>query len=73
MPIDPVCGMEVDENTGFRVEYGGKVYYFCSPGCKAEFEANPERYAGMGDMRHSHHEHSHRTHRRMHFMGGCHH
>ncbi|WP_048152363.1 YHS domain-containing protein [Palaeococcus ferrophilus] len=62
MPIDPVCGMEVDEGTGFRVEYKGRVYYFCSPGCKAEFEANPEKYVSVG---HSHH--------RMHHMGGCHH
>ena len=71
MPIDPVCGMEVDENTGLRVEYGGKVYYFCSPGCKAEFEANPERYAGMGSMGHSHH--SHHGHGMGHRRGGCHH
>ncbi|NJE04703.1 YHS domain-containing protein [Thermococcus sp. M36] len=72
MPIDPVCGMEVDENTGFKAEYGGKVYYFCSPGCKAEFEANPEKY--IGDMGgHSHHGHSHHSHHRGHRMGGCHH
>ena len=44
MPIDPVCGMEVGEETEFKVEYDGKVYYFCSPHCKAQFEANPEKY-----------------------------
>lgn len=44
MPIDPVCGMEVSEETEFKVEYGGKTYYFCSPHCKAQFEANPEKY-----------------------------
>lgn len=69
MPIDPVCGMEVSEDTEFKVEYAGKVYYFCSPGCKAEFEANPERYAGMESMGHSHH--SHGSHHRGHRMGGC--
>ncbi|WP_297071002.1 YHS domain-containing protein [Thermococcus sp.] len=75
MPIDPVCGMEVDENTRFKVEYSGKVYYFCSPGCKAEFEADPERYVRdmKGHSHHDHHEHSRRNHRGMHFMGGCHH
>ncbi|WP_297092384.1 YHS domain-containing protein [Thermococcus sp.] len=71
MPIDPVCGMEVDENTGLRVEYGGKVYYFCSPGCKAEFEANPEKYIGMEGMGHSHH--SRHGHGMGHRRGGCHH
>ncbi|KUH34533.1 hypothetical protein APY94_01565 [Thermococcus celericrescens] len=78
MPIDPVCGMEVDENTGLKVEYGGKVCYFCSPGCKAEFEANPEKYIGMESMGHSHHSHGGHTHSRhghgmRHRRGGCHH
>ncbi|WP_297504003.1 YHS domain-containing protein [Thermococcus sp.] len=78
MPIDPVCGMEVDENTGLRVEYGGTVYYFCSPGCKAEFEANPEKYIGVEGMRHSHHSHGSHAHSRHgygmgHRRGGCHH
>jgi len=68
MPIDPVCGMEVDENTGLRVEYGGTVYYFCSPGCKAEFEANPEKYIGVEGMGPSRHGYG-MGHRR----GGCHH
>lgn len=44
---DPVCGMDVDPGkAGARkVEYRGKTYYFCSDGCKANFEKNPERYA----------------------------
>ncbi|ASJ12668.1 YHS domain-containing protein [Thermococcus thioreducens] len=71
MPIDPVCGMEVSEDTGLKVEYGGKVYYFCSPGCKAEFEANPKKYAGTEGMGHSHR--SRHGHHRGHRMGGCHH
>ncbi|AMQ19610.1 YHS domain-containing protein [Thermococcus peptonophilus] len=69
MPIDPVCGMEVGEDTSFKVEYRGRMYYFCSPGCKAEFEANPKKY--VWDVEDSpHHGHSHR---RMQRMGGCHH
>ncbi|NJE76153.1 YHS domain-containing protein [Thermococcus sp. ES12] len=68
MPIDPVCGMEVSEDTGLKVEYGGKVYYFCSPHCEAQFEANPEKYVKDEGMRqghgmHSHgHEHGHKRH-----------
>ena len=28
-----------------RVSYQGKTYYVCCSGCKAEFDANPEKYA----------------------------
>lgn len=46
MAIDPVCDMEVDEATApANSEYRGKTYYFCAPGCKKEFDANPEQYA----------------------------
>ncbi len=45
MAIDPICKMEVDEaTTKFTSEFKGKTVYFCAPGCKAEFEANPEKY-----------------------------
>ncbi len=38
-------GMEVDEEaTDLKVEYKGKIYYFCAPGCKAQFEEDPEKY-----------------------------
>lgn len=42
---DPVCGMEIerDEAVG-TYEYKGKTYYFCAPGCKREFEKEPEKY-----------------------------
>ncbi len=45
---DPVCGMTV-EVAGARhtVEHGGRDYYFCCPGCKREFEAEPEKYASL--------------------------
>lgn len=49
MAIDPVCGMEVDEKTApAKAEYGGKTYYFCAPGCKEEFEENPEEFIDEG-------------------------
>jgi len=46
MAKDSICGMEVDPKVaaGSSV-YGGKTYYFCSPGCKAKFDKNPAKYA----------------------------
>ena len=42
--LDPVCGMTVDPATARSVEYGGKVYYFCSEGCRTSFVADPAKY-----------------------------
>jgi YHS domain-containing protein len=37
--------MEVDEKTAkWKSTYQGKTYYFCAPGCKAEFDEEPEKY-----------------------------
>jgi YHS domain-containing protein len=37
--------MKVDEKTAKLVsEYKGKTYYFCAPGCKKAFDADPEKY-----------------------------
>ena len=42
---DPVCGMSVDRaSTSHVVKHGGENYYFCSNGCQAKFEADPEHY-----------------------------
>ncbi len=46
MPKDVVCGMEVGEDTKFKAEYKGKIYYFCCEHCLKEFQSNPEKYAG---------------------------
>lgn len=47
MPTDPVCGMQVDPNHAAGTsEYNGTVIYFCSPGCKQQFDQEPKRYAG---------------------------
>jgi Cu+-exporting ATPase len=43
-PIDPVCGMTVDPATPLRHEHAGTMYYFCAPGCRDRFRADPERY-----------------------------
>jgi RND family efflux transporter MFP subunit len=43
---DPVCGMDVDPKApdAIKSEWGGKTYYFCSPKCKKDFEADPHKY-----------------------------
>jgi YHS domain-containing protein len=38
--------MEVDEKSAkWTSEYKGRKYYFCAPGWKRKFDANPEKYA----------------------------
>ncbi len=45
MAIDPVCKMQVDEQKHAGTsDYKGKTYYFCAPGCKRKFDADPEKY-----------------------------
>ena len=45
MQRDPVCQMDVDEQTAAgHSTYQGKTFYFCSPGCREEFEEDPGRY-----------------------------
>ncbi|TSJ61079.1 heavy metal translocating P-type ATPase [Starkeya sp. 3C] len=47
MAKDPVCGMDVDPHTvTLKAEHKGITYYFCSPGCRTKFIANPEKYLG---------------------------
>ena len=45
---DPVCGMklgeEVVQGLAYKSSYKGKLYYFCSEGCKQSFDRDPERY-----------------------------
>jgi uncharacterized protein len=41
---DPVCGMTVDHRTAETSEHRGRRYVFCGSGCRAKFEADPERY-----------------------------
>lgn len=41
---DPVCGMNVTEQSPNVLQHEGKPVYFCSAGCKAKFEANPDKY-----------------------------
>jgi xanthine dehydrogenase accessory factor len=42
---DVVCGMTVDVATAMHVaEHEGRKFYFCSAGCQAAFEAEPQRF-----------------------------
>ena len=54
MVVDPICKMTIDPSTAAgQSAYQGQTYYFCNPGCKARFDANPEAYvevAGRGSQ-----------------------
>ncbi len=55
MVKDPVCGMDVDPKTAAnKSEYKGQMYCFCSPGCKKDFEKNPEKYVNPEEHSHPH-------------------
>lgn len=57
MAKDPVCGMDVNEETAAgKSEFKGKTYYFCSPGCKTAFDKDPDKYVS-GEAAGSHHHH----------------
>ncbi|MGO4227661.1 XdhC family protein [Arthrobacter sp. YAF34] len=44
--VDPVCGMPVPAaESSLHLDYNGVTVYFCSPGCRAAFRKDPERYA----------------------------
>ena len=42
--IDPVCGMQVAEDSPHHLEYVGQHYYFCSKKCLDKFQAHPAAY-----------------------------
>ncbi len=45
--IDPVCKMEVGIATAsWTSEHEGTHFYFCAPGCKKAFDADPEMFLG---------------------------
>jgi Cu+-exporting ATPase len=62
MEKDPVCGMMVDPKTAAgKSAYQGKTYYFCSSGCKRDFDKEPQKYINPGAHSADHgagHEHA---------------
>ena len=42
---DPVCRMQVTENTAqATAEHNGETYYFCSQQCANKFNQEPQKY-----------------------------
>ena len=40
---DPVCHMDIDpQSAAGSSAYQGETYYFCAPGCKRDFDEDPE-------------------------------
>ena len=44
MATDPLCGTAVERARSVSGEWGGRTFYFCSRGCKAEFMVDPETF-----------------------------
>ena len=45
--LDPVCGMKVDPaKAAAKIDYEGKIYFFCNAGCLEAFIQEPSRYLG---------------------------
>ena len=44
MPIDPVCGMQVDDQDALTATYHGQTFFFDSDECREEFLEAPEDY-----------------------------
>jgi Cu+-exporting ATPase len=41
---DPVCGMQIDPAGAASSRHAGTTYWFCSPGCKERFDADPSSF-----------------------------
>lgn len=41
---DVACGMNISDDVVDTAHYKGKVYGFCSPSCKKDFQSSPETY-----------------------------
>jgi len=41
--LDPICGRKVSGSNPFA-EYKQRKYYFCSEGCRSQFQARTERF-----------------------------
>ncbi len=66
---DPVCGMNVTEDSENHLHYHHQEYFFCSSTCLGKFKAAPEKYIKEDEDQdgehhcHTHkHEHEHQHH-----------
>ena len=54
---DPVCGMTFPPETAKATsQHHGETIYFCSPGCKQKFDADPDRYLHSAEQAHDRHQ-----------------
>jgi len=44
VPVDPVCGIELDKELALEHEHDGKKFYFCCNGCRRIFIRKPRKY-----------------------------
>ena len=44
MPVDPVCGIDLDEELALIHDQDGKKFYFCCHGCPKIFIKKPRKY-----------------------------
>lgn len=44
MKTDPVCGMDVAEDSKYQYEHAEQRYHFCSESCLQKFKADPGQY-----------------------------
>lgn len=42
--LDPVCGMSISESMEDTASFNGKLFGFCSSGCKVDFLKEPGNY-----------------------------
>ena len=49
MATDPVCGMAVEKEKAVVAEWNGRIFYFCSRGCRNEFFEEPEKFVDGDD------------------------
>ena len=62
---DPVCSMDVTEDSEHHLHYHNQEYFFCSSTCLGKFKAEPEKYIKEEQDREHHchdHEHQHHSH-----------
>ena len=50
MVVDPICGMQVEEQGAeWTSAHEGERYYFCAKGCKQKFDEDPAKYVRKED------------------------
>jgi YHS domain-containing protein len=50
MPIDPVCGIELEQDIAINYVHQGRHYYFCCEGCKGIFLRKPRKYVKSKEL-----------------------